>query len=268
MPWLEYGGRLRKLGDGVSVLGSGTDATLCIDDVDLAPRHLIVHPRADHVEVSAFSADAVVVVGDRQVGDQPCRAAYGAPIRAGSAEFRIWREQPAHREPPGLPQAAGAPQATAFLIDDSEQAAFPLDRLTTTIGRASANIIHLPDPTASRFHASVRREAGGFALHVMGSAGGAVNGQRIAGPYLLREGDVIELAYTRLRFSTGPVPPEVRVIPPPVPESHASERPTVARERVSLGELGVGEPPKILRTAVVVGVLLLLLALTVALAVV
>lgn len=251
MAWLEYGGRLRKLPDGVSVVGSSTDATLVVDDADLMPRHVILHPGQDHIEVSAYSHDVVVVVGDRQVGAEPCRAAYGAPVRAGSAEFRVWREQPAHRE------AATPARQFAYLVDDQTAVAYPLDRLCTNIGRASANFVRLPDPTASRYHAQVRREAGGFALHVIGSGGGAVNGNRVSSPLLLSEGDVIELAYTALRFTRGPVPQGVQIIPPPVVGSAGSERPTMARERISLGDPGVGTPPRIVRTVIVVGIALL-----------
>lgn len=251
MAWLEYGGRLRKLPEGVSVIGSSTDATFVVDDADLMPRHVILHPAHDHVEVSAFSHDVVVVVGDRQAGAEPCRAAYGAPIRAGSAEFRVWREQPAHREVP-------APvRQVAYLVDDQTSVAYPLDRLSTNIGRASANFVRLPDPTASRYHAQVRREAGGFTLHVIGSGGGSVNGSRVSAPLLLSEGDVIELAYTALRFTRGPIGPGIQVIPPPVVGSAGSERPTMARERISLSEPGIGTPPRIVRTAVVVGIALL-----------
>lgn len=261
MAWLEYGGRLRKLPDGVSVLGSGSDAGLCVDDADLMPRHLIVHPHSDHVEVSAFSPDVVVVVGDRQVGTEPCRAAYGAPIRAGSADFRVWREQPAHRD--AEPQA---PRSVAYLVDEHARAAYPLDRVSTTIGRASSNFIRLSDPTASRFHAQVRREAGGFALHVIGSAGGMVNGRRVAGPRLLADGDIVEMAFTTLRFTRGAVAEGIEIIPPPPPESFRSERPTMARERISLGVPAIGIPPRIVRTAVVVGVALALAAVALALA--
>jgi hypothetical protein len=247
MAWLQYGSRLRKLPDGVAVLGSGDDATLLVDDVDLMPRHLIVHPRQDHVEVSAFSPDVVVVVGDRQVGSEPCRAAYGAPIRAGAAEFRIWKEQPAHRD------AVEPRTPTGFLIDLGENVAYPLDRLATSIGRASTNVVRLTDPTASRFHATIRREAGGHAIHVIGSAGGTVNGRRVANPCMLSEGDVVEMAYASFRYTRGPVPPGTQIVPLPGPDSPIADRPTMARERISLGDAGAGRPPEILRTAVVVG---------------
>lgn len=248
MAWLQYGSRLRKLPEGVAVLGSGDDATLLVDDVDLMPRHVILHPRQDHVEVSAFSPDVVVVVDDHQVGAEPSRAAYGAPIRAGSAEFRVWKEQPAHAD------ASDSPPPHGFLLDVAAKVAYPLDRLATPIGRASSNVVRLSDPTASRFHATVRREAGGHALHIIGSAGGSVNGRRVANPCVLAEGDLIEMAYSTFRYTRGPVPAGMQVIPTPGPDSPIADRPTMARERISLGE-PPGRPAEILRTAVVVGLL-------------
>lgn len=257
MPWLEYGGRLRKLPEGVAVLGSGRDATLVIEDVDLMPRHLIVHPHSEHVEVSAFSPAVVVVVGEKQVGAEPCRAAYGAPIRAGSAEFRVWKEQPVHRE------VAPRVEPHGYLVDPQAVTAYRLDRLSTNIGRATANVIRLPDPTASRYHAQVRREAGGFALHVIGSAGGSVNGRRVGSPCLLHEGDIVELAYTTLHFTQGPVPEGFHVLPSPA-ELSGSERPTLVRERITVGPRGTGALPSLVRTAIVAGVAVALAALLVA----
>lgn len=249
MAWLEYGGRLRKLPDGVSVIGSGPDATFRIEDVDLMPRHVILHPRQDHVEVAAFSPDVVVTVSGAQIGTEPHPAPYGTPIRAGSAEFHVWVQQPA--------QDAGSDPTPvrAWLVDEREGAAYPLDRQATSIGRSSANVVKLMDPTASRFHAQIRREAGGFALHVVGSAGGAVNGRRISAPRLLSDGDIVELAYATFRFTTGTAPEGVRIIPvPPEGTAELSERPTMARERISLSQAGPGQPPDVLRTAVVLGI--------------
>lgn len=249
MAWLEYGGRLRKLPDGISVVGSGPDASFRVDDADLMPRHFIVHPRDDHVEVAAFSPDVVVRVAGAQIGTDSHPTSYGSPIQAGSAEFHIWAQQPAQYA------AASAPPARAWLIDEREGLAYPLDRAVTPIGRSSANLVKLADPTASRFHAQIRREAGGFALHVVGSAGGSINGRRVSAPRLLADGDAIELAYATFRFTTGAVPPGLRVVPVPAEGSPAvTERPTMAKERISLAQPRPSQPPAVLRTAVVLGI--------------
>lgn len=260
MAWLEYGGRLRKLPDGAVTVGSGSDATLCVDDADLRPRHFVVTSLDNEVEVRAFSPDVVVVVEDRQLGSDPIRVPYGAPVRAGSAEFHVWRDQPSHQETVATPSA----RPDAYLVDDVARTAYPLDRTSTGIGRASSNFIRLSDPAASRFHAQVRREAGGFALHVIGSAGGSLNGRRMAGPRILGEGDVVEMAFTTYRFTHGPIGGDYRIIPPPTPDSPLTERPTMAAERISLGTPGEGTPPAILRTAVVIGVLVLVAAVVIA----
>lgn len=250
MAWLEYGGRLRKLPDGLSVVGSGADATFRVDDADLLPRHFILHPRDAGVEVAAFSPDAVVRLAQEQIGTEARTARYGDPIHAGSAEFHVWAQQPGHHVPADM-----AP-SRAYLVDEREEHAVPLDRTITTIGRSSANLVRLTDPTASRFHAQIRREAGGFALHVVGSAGGSINGRRVAAPRLLDDGDVIELAHATFRFVTGPLPPKVRIVPVPPDTSPAqTERPTVARERISLSQPVPAAPPTLLRTAMVLGVL-------------
>lgn len=250
MPWLEYGGRLRKLPDGSVVVGSAPDADLQVEDAELMPHHFVVAVGEEDVEVSAHSADVVVAVAGQQIGRTPHRVEFGTPIHAGAAEFRVWREQPSARD------ATESAVQRAYLVADEERAAYPLDRPTTSIGRASANVVRLPDPTASRFHAQIRREGGGFALYVSGSAGGAVNGRRVSGPRLLEEGDRIELAYSRFQFTRGPVLPGIRIVPIPPAEDESSERPTMARERPSLAQAQPGEPPRILRTAVVIGVVL------------
>ena len=263
MAWLEYGGRLRKLPDGIAVVGSGADATVRIEDADLMPRHFILHPRNDRIEVAAFSPDVVVRVADEQIGTDARPAAYGQPIRAGSAEFHVWAEQPAQQ-----PAATSGSAPRGFLIDEREGAAYPLDRNVTAIGRSSANFIKLVDPSASRFHAQVRREAGGFALHVVGSAGGAINRRRVSAPRLLAEGDVVELAYSTFRFTTGAVPPGFQLVPVPAETSPAfTERPTVAKERISLPQPASAEPPRLLRTAMVLGIVVALAGLAAALAI-
>ncbi|HSV75069.1 MAG TPA: FHA domain-containing protein [Chthonomonadales bacterium] len=70
------------------------------------------------------------------------------------------------------------------------------------IGRDPGNAVALPeDATVSRRHASVRCEAGGFAVTDLGSANGVfVNGVRIAGSQPLRPGDEVQIGSTRFRF--------------------------------------------------------------------
>jgi len=257
MAWLDYAGRLRELPPGSVVIGSGPDAALRIEDSDLMPRHLVIEPRPDHVRLCAFSADVVIAANGSQIGTEPCEVPYGAPIRAGAGELRVWKERPDESE-------TGTSEApVAYLVRERDRTAFALDRSCTNIGRASANLVHLDDPTASRFHAQIRREAGGFALHVIGSTGGTVNGRRLSKPRLLEEGDVIELAYASFTFTRGPLAPDVSVTTGArTGDIEQADRPTVVRERerISHDDAGPAAPPGILRTAVVAGVLLVVVA--------
>jgi pSer/pThr/pTyr-binding forkhead associated (FHA) protein len=89
----------------------------------------------------------------------------------------------------------------AYLVNDAGTAAHTILNRSTTIGRDSSNAIVVADPRASRFHAEIRREAGGFALHSMGSAGTIVNGKLLEAPCLLADGDTIQIAFAVFRFS-------------------------------------------------------------------
>jgi pSer/pThr/pTyr-binding forkhead associated (FHA) protein len=151
----------------------------------------------------------------------------------------------------------------AHLIDARDHVAYRLDRLSTNIGRSAANVIRLKDPTASRFHAQVRREAGGFALHSVGSSGTRINGRRVGAPQLLDDGDEIEIAYTTLRYARATPPEGVTIVQRTGGDpDEATERPTIVRERMSLRRFRRAASRRRIRTPVVVGAgVLLLLAL-------
>lgn len=261
MAWLEYVGRLRRLADGETVLGGASSVGLHIGDADLLPRHFVLRVAGDDVYLRIWSRDTVVALNGRQMAAEECRLDDGDTISAGSAHFHVWRNEP-DLTPVTLESADSQPPK-AHLIDTRDNVAYPLDRLSTNIGRATANVIRVKDPTASRFHAQVRREAGGFALHSVGSSGTRINGRRVGSPQLLEDGDEIEIAYTTLRYTRATPPEGVTIVPRSGGEaSEATERPTIIRERLSLRRLGAAAVRRRLGTpALVVGGALLLLAL-------
>ena len=70
-----------------------------------------------------------------------------------------------------------------------------------TIGRAPGNALVLADNKASRQHADVRSENGGFLIADRGSSFGTlVNGQKIDAPATLKHGDEIMIGTTCLVF--------------------------------------------------------------------
>lgn len=257
MAWLEYGGRLRRLADGETVVGGAHSVGLHVGEADLLPRHFLLRVAGDEVYIRIWSADAVVALNGRQLGAEEWGLDDGDTISAGSAHFHMWRNEP--ELPQITSESADSRPPKAHLIDARDHVAYPLDRLSTNIGRATANVIRLKDPTASRFHAQVRREAGGFALHSIGSSGTRVNGRRVGSPQLLEDGDEIDIAYTTLRYTRATPPEGVTVVSRTAGDpGEAAERPTIMRERVSLRRLGsAAVRHRLLKPALLVGVLLL-----------
>lgn len=71
---------------------------------------------------------------------------------------------------------------------------FPLDGDQLTIGRDSNNGVAINDAEVSRKHARLTFQGGKYVLEDLGSTNGTfVNGQRLAGPAVLKPGDVISL---------------------------------------------------------------------------
>ena len=71
---------------------------------------------------------------------------------------------------------------------------FPLDGDQLTIGRDSTNPVAINDAEVSRKHARLMFQGGKYVLEDLGSTNGTfVNGQRLAGPVVLKSGDVISL---------------------------------------------------------------------------
>ena len=233
MAWLEYRGRLRRLADGETIVGGAPDAGLHVGDADLLPRHFVLRVAGDEVEIRAWSPETVVALNGRQIGIQECALEEGDTVSAGSTHFHVWRSEPV------LPRVTTETDASrrqiGHLIDLRNNVAYPLDRLSTNIGRSAANVVRVKDPTASRFHAQIRREAGGFALHSVGSSGTRINGRRVGAAQLLEDGDEIEIAYTTLRYIRETPPEGVTILPRSDGDpGAAAERPTMLRDRISL----------------------------------
>lgn len=72
------------------------------------------------------------------------------------------------------------------------------------IGRRTSSGLALADAEVSRRHARIDRDTAGYSVHDLDSMNGTVvNGRRIARPHMLRDGDLIEVGHTRLRFVQG-----------------------------------------------------------------
>lgn len=92
------------------------------------------------------------------------------------------------------------PHAEAWLVDDRWSKAYALGT-QTHIGRGSESSIILRDPVISRRHASVFKDGDSFVLNPFGASGTKLNGVLQEVPCVLSEGDLIEIAFTTLRFT-------------------------------------------------------------------
>ncbi|MFN8411778.1 MAG: FHA domain-containing protein [Anaerolineales bacterium] len=112
---------------------------------------------------------------------------------------------------------------------------FPLEGDQLTIGRDSVNGVAINDAEVSRKHARLTFQGGKYVLEDLGSTNGTfVNGQRLAGPVVLKAGDVVSLGeqivlmYDAINMDPGATiavaRKSARVEPPPV-QSYAQAAP-------------------------------------------
>lgn len=100
----------------------------------------------------------------------------------------------------------------------------------TTIGRGEDADVQIRERAVSRRHARVNRTSTGWQLTDCGSPNGIfVNGKRITEPYVLRDGDVLELGHSLLKVHLPPAPRAPTPVmnpksaPPPPPKEALAE---------------------------------------------
>ena len=122
-------------------------------------------------------------------------------------------------------------------------AAFTLEGDQMTIGRDSTNEIVINDAEVSRRHARLTFQGGKYVLEDLGSTNGTfVNGQRLAGPRVLKTGEVVSfgeqivLVFEAVSLDPGatmvspraaavPAAPRPMAAPPPPPVDYAGSVP-------------------------------------------
>lgn len=141
---------------------------------------------------------------------------------------------------------------------------FPLEGDQLTIGRDSTNGVAINDAEVSRKHARMMFQGGKYVLEDLGSTNGTfVNGQRLAGPVVLKSGDVISLGeqivlmYDAIAADAGatmavprravqqaaPPPPvytSAPVAPPPAAASYGNPPPPAKKSNMMPVFIGVG----------------------------
>jgi pSer/pThr/pTyr-binding forkhead associated (FHA) protein len=107
-----------------------------------------------------------------------------------------------------------------LIIEDDEgrKTVVALSQEEITIGRDDGNAVKLPERNVSRRHARLKRRNGALLIEDLGSYNGVrINGERIAEPTPVKEGDLIEIGDYDLavegRFEVAPPPPRATVPP-------------------------------------------------------
>jgi len=152
-------------------------------------------------------------------------------------------------------------------------AAFTLEGDQLTIGRDSTNEITINDAEVSRRHARLTFQGGKYVLEDLGSTNGTfVNGQRLAGPRVLKAGEVVSfgeqivLVFEASTFDPAATvaSPRVAAAVPSVPRPVAPPPPAPTTDYA--GSVPAGPPPmsgplvkKTNPTPIIIGVAVLLL---------
>ena len=99
----------------------------------------------------------------------------------------------------GNARSMHAPRPT--IVNPKTGAKYALAGNTVTIGRSHSCDILLDEPTVSRRHATLMLYEDGWAITDNGSVHGTfLNGNRVTGPQVLYDGDVLTLADAKLKF--------------------------------------------------------------------
>jgi pSer/pThr/pTyr-binding forkhead associated (FHA) protein len=119
-----------------------------------------------------------------------------------------------------------------LIIEDDEgrKTVVPVVREEITIGRQDGNTIRLTERNVSRRHARLVKENGNLVIEDLGSYNGVrVNGEKIASPTAIKEGDLVEIGDYDLGIQgkfEATAPKQVSI--PPTPKAQVMARPAAA----------------------------------------
>jgi FHA domain len=127
-------------------------------------------------------------------------------IRSAAKDMRVAPQESFILAPSQLAAEHPAPSGGRLVVQKSKALkngrAFPAGPVPVTIGRAEDNAVALPhDEFLSGHHARIESQRDGVWILDLGSTNGTfVNGARLDGRRRLREGDLVQVGDTELRF--------------------------------------------------------------------
>ena len=130
-----------------------------------------------------------------------------------------------------------------LIIEDDEgrKTVVPIVREEITIGRQDGNTIRLTERNVSRRHARLVKDNGALLIEDLGSYNGVrVNGDRIAGPTKIKEGDLVEIGDYDLGIQGKLDTPMAQ---PPAPAAAAKPSAAAAAAKPALAGKPAAAPP-------------------------
>ncbi len=158
----------------------------------LLSRPTVSFETEDRLELGLFGIQA-------RLADAPEEDVQPVEPQAPSGHTQVYNVRDLQAPPQELEAAAPAVALRAVL--ESGDRRFALSSPATVVGRGRDSDIKLDDPNISRRHVEFRAQGSDWVVSDMGSTNGTrLNGGALAGPAVLRGGDVVELGNTVLKF--------------------------------------------------------------------
>lgn len=217
MSFLIIGGERFALEYGETVLGGrGQDSLAAEPLADLSPFAVVMHAVGAPTTIRAVGALPVTVSGS-SLRREPDVLQHGDRIEISGLVLAYGEMRAAGRTSP----AKGAPEESplgAFLQSAGEPTASTGGRMTrlrdlsvrpvsaagVTIGRDPSCDLVLSSKEASRVHAVIVPSVLGYVLTDKSANGVLIDGARVEGSRVLRQGDIIRIADEDFRFEADP----------------------------------------------------------------
>jgi len=213
--------RTMRLQGGVYGLGRANDNQIVLPDVSVSRRHarvLVDGGRALIEDLGSGNGTFVDGVPVREFSLEDGAEVVIEPFRL---EFTIMNEGPSSAgfRPGRLEAISGAIKGQVFHLPEGG----------ASLGRGTDQEFSIPDPGASRRHASFTFERGGWWVKDPGSVNGLyVNGDLVQ-QARLRSGDIVRVGMTQLRFADGDMEENATVVMRPSAGEFNQAAPTVVR---------------------------------------
>ncbi len=187
-----------ELNQEITVVGRGHDCDISILDERISRQHTEIYFDGEAYLVSDLgSFNGTYLNGEMLADTRPLE--HGDHLQIGPIKLRFeWIEAPEVEPRSTLVVPEASLQAYLISHDGSR---FDLQKEVNTVGRGSGWDVCLQDRAVSRPHAEINRRGDSFDLKDLDSANGTVlNGQLIAQPQTLKDGDTILFGEHPLTF--------------------------------------------------------------------